>query len=392
MTVRDAIVAGNPAVGWSWRLARYMLIGFLAIAVFAPFIANDKPVYVREVGGAVSWPLLGGRAISEGYVDSIVKTGGRVIYPLVAFRHQGYTRLASRLQPPGTFSSRHGQSYRHWLGTDRLGRDLAAGLIYGCRKSLGIAVATSVLALLLGGLMGTLAGFWSDAMPIRWSLWRGLAILLGIYLIYLLYYDLIDNGPTMVLALFAVLMAWQAECRWWRGRIVKIPADALIMRLIEVFQSLPALVIIMVIASLRPRAGALWLIVCIAIIRWTSFARFMRAEVIRIKARDYTAASLMSGFSTKQILRYIIWPEAMGPLLVITAFSMSSIVLLESTLAFLGIGVGVDEVTWGTILAQARQLPGAWWLAVFPGVGLFVLVVCLNRVGDGLKRRYDVRD
>ncbi|MBK8505631.1 MAG: ABC transporter permease subunit [Saprospiraceae bacterium] len=100
----------------------------------------------------------------------------------------------------------------------------------------------------------------------------------------------------------------------------------------------------------------------------------------------------MSGLSSFKILTKYIMPEAFGPLVVIFAFGVSSVVLLESTLSFLGIGIPIEEVTWGTLLSQARNYSDAWWLALFPGLCIFLLVLSLNVVGNQLKRRFDPQD
>jgi len=365
------------------RIAWIILGLFVMVALLAPLIATDAPVYATRNGKSY-WPLFSGSHWTGRLSDY-----DRVILPPVAFKAQGEPDLEQRLKPPGTISREGNYEKVHWLGTDRLGRDVAAGLITGCRKSIWIAFLAMAVSAIAGTLLGASAGYWNNHLPIPWG-WKlvvaGLSVL---YAIYLWHYRLI-NVWIFLLIIIILLIVFSGLRR--DQKMINFPLDHVILKLIEIFQSIPALLLLMVITALVDSPGVLTIALLISLIRWASFARFTRAEVIKINARDYITAARVSGLGTLKILSRYILPEAFGPLVVVFAFGFSSVILLESTLSFLGIGLPVEEVTWGTMLSQARRYSSAWWLAVFPGLCILLLVFSLNLIGSQLKERYVPRD
>ncbi len=141
----------------------------------------------------------------------------------------------------------------------------------------------------------------------------------------------------------------------------------------------------MVLGTLLSTPSLTFLALIIALLRWPRFALFVRSEVQKIKARNDILAARISGLKDSTILFRLVLPEAMTSVVVIFAFGMASTIILESTLSFLGIGVPIDEVTWGSILGQARENISAWWLAIFPGVAIFILIMSLNFLGERLR-------
>ncbi len=311
--------------------------------------------------------------------------------PPVPFGQEGATNLELRLKPPGTVQRSGGYLRIHRLGTDRLGRDVAAGLIHGCRKSLWVALGATLIAILIGLIMGGLAGYWENRMPFLWSWHLIPSAIIFIYLLFLWTFQLINGLSVFIICLpIALFLAFNTRNKEnSQGGV--FPIDSLVLRCIEVFRSLPTLLILLVISALIRVPSMVTLAILIGFIRWTTFARFVRGEVLKIKARNYILSAKISGVSDRRIFLKYILPEAFGPLMVVFAFSTSSVILLESTLSFLGIGIPVDAVTWGTLLSQARQYPESWWLAVFPGFCILLLVLSLNILGDHLKRLYDVQ-
>lgn len=240
--------------------------------------------------------------------------------------------LAHRLASPNP---------HHWLGTDELGRDVLSRLLAGGRISLSVALWTAVLAALLGGFIGLLAG------------WRG-----GLW-------------------------------------------DAALMRLTDGVISLPLLPLLIVLAAVDPiRLGipAAWagsevfaiirLIVIIALVGWTTVSRLVRAQTLTVKARDHVRAAIALGVSpTRIVLRHIL-PHVTSPMLVATTMSMGGIILTESALSFLGLGVRPPIASWGNMLSGAMDLVwSAPLLALWPGLAIFLTVLGISLLGDGLNER-----
>ncbi|MEK7257256.1 MAG: ABC transporter permease [Bacteroidota bacterium] len=165
---------------------------------------------------------------------------------------------------------------------------------------------------------------------------------------------------------------------------MKLPLDLLVMRLVEMLNSIPGFLLLLSLVAVLQKSSIFWVMAIIGLIRWTSIARYLRAELLKVKNLGYVEAAKALGFSNRRILFRHALPNALPPALVTIAFGVASAILLESTLTFLGIGLSGDEVTWGSLLAKARIFPGAWWLAVFPGAAIFVTVTIFNLLGEGL--------
>jgi peptide/nickel transport system permease protein len=222
----------------------------------------------------------------------------------------------------------------HWLGTDELGRDVLARLIHGARVSLLVGFGAMLIASLLGLLLGVVAGYYGGA------------------------------------------------------------ADALISRLTEVTFTFPSFFFFIALAGMIRFSSALPLVVVMGLTRWTDIARLARAETLKLKQLDFVLAVRVLGASDLRVLLRHIVPNAMPPVLVAATFGVASAILLESALSFLGIGVPPPTSSWGELLTQAHRYlvhPGAWWLAVFPGLAVAGTVLIVNSAGEALQARFGVR-
>jgi peptide/nickel transport system permease protein len=232
------------------------------------------------------------------------------------------TNLAEKLQPPNR---------RHWMGTDDLGRDVAARMIHGAGISLKVGFVAVGIALVIGVLMGAAAGYYGGAV------------------------------------------------------------DVIISRLIEVVMCFPFFFLILaVIAFLPPSIYNIMIV--IGITRWTSIARYTRGEFLRLKNQEFTHAARALGASDRKIIFRHILPNAMAPVLVSATFGVANAILIEAALSFLGLGVQPPTASWGGILAAAKQfIDIAWWLAFFPGFAIFLTVTAYNVLGEGLRDASDPR-
>ncbi|MCP3915929.1 MAG: ABC transporter permease [bacterium] len=223
---------------------------------------------------------------------------------------------------------------RFLLGTDNIGRDLFVRILYGGRISLMVGIVSTVLLVLIGVVMGALAGYF--------------------------------------------------------GGIV----DILISRLIEIFQSIPAFFIILTAVAIIPEdkmPPIFAIVVVIALVRWTGVARLVRAEFLRLKDQEFVIAAQALGLSNRRVIFRHVLPNALGPVLVAAAFSIAAGILTESAVSFLGFGVKVPIPSWGSLLSEARGVAEYWWLQIFPGLLIFVTVFSYNIVGEGVRDALDPR-
>jgi len=236
--------------------------------------------------------------------------------------------IANRLQPPGWQDP---SGARHVLGTDHLGRDLLARVIFGARPALLVGFAAVMISGVLGMVMGLVSGYFG-------------------------------------------------------GRL-----DDLIMRLADVQLAFPFILLaIAVIGVLGPSLGTI--IVVIGVSSWVVYARVVRSAVLSLREREFVQAALALGSRDGRVLMRHILPNALTPWLVVATLDMARVIVIESALSFLGLGVQPPTPTWGGMLADGRvYISTAWWLATFPGLAILVTVLGINLFGDGLRDTLDPR-
>jgi peptide/nickel transport system permease protein len=256
-----------------------------------------------------------------------------LLAPVLAPEDPDAVDAANRLAPPGTPG--------HWLGTDDLGRDLLARVMVGGQISIAVGITSVVLAITLGTSIGALAGFF--------------------------------------------------------GRL-----DNPLMRITDLFLSLPVLPLRLVISylfrdSLRaafgPELGIFLMIVgVIGVLNWMPVARLVRASFLSLKQKEFVEAARSVGARDRRIIVRHILPNAISPILVAATIGVGGAILTESTLSFLGLGFPSDVPTWGRILYDARNyLDIAPHWAIFPGLLIFLTVLSINFIGDGLRDALDPR-
>lgn len=251
--------------------------------------------------------------------------------------------LAPWLAPHGPLAqdldrSMTAPSGAHWMGTDDLGRDLAARVLYGGRVSLQVGLLSAALALAIGLPLGALAG----------------------------------------------------SAGGW--------VDAGISRLVEAVLCLPTLVLVLALLAVAPP----WLEALPPVARvaavlgatgWVPVARYLRGEFLRLSGTEMVLAARAAGGGPLRVALRHVAPSALAPVLVTTSFAVGAAILLEATLSFLGLGLPPPTPSWGILLAEAREQVGrGWWLALFPGLALFATVLGCTMVGDGLRALLDPRD
>jgi peptide/nickel transport system permease protein len=228
--------------------------------------------------------------------------------------------LLGQPQPP---------SWAHPMGTDVLGRDMLARILFGARVSLAVGLLSAAMAAAIGTLIGAVAGYY-----------RGLT-------------------------------------------------DDLLMRFVDLMLSIPILPITILLAGiLRPSVGLI--VVIIGTFGWMGTARLVRSRFLSLRESEFVEASRALGAGAARIIVLHILPNALGPVVVATTLAVGGAIMLESALSFLGLGVQPPTPTWGNLLNEARQwLATAPWMAIFPGTLILITVLAVNFLGDGLRDALD---
>jgi len=380
-------------------MARWWLIGLLLVALLADFIANDRPL-IASVNDEVRFPVFHEYGQALGLVDNyapVVRNWQRAktdwaVWPPVPYA-AGSTDLknSNYRSPFGTQDT--GERARHWLGTDKLGRDVTAGLIRGTRVAVLVGFGSVLISLLLGIPLGGIAGFFGNdglrAPRYHWWGWTvgGVLGLLYASVSLLPYFGLESRWAILLLLLVAFVLGGLLLRSIFSllsplKKETAFPADTVVLQGVELFVNIPALVLLIALIAIvnRPSIGIVVLI--IGVLRWPSVARYLRSELLRIRSLPYIDAARVSGIPKWRILFRHALPNALGPLMVVSSFALGGAILLEAFLSFLGIGIPADEVTWGSLLRQSRTYPQAWWIAVFPGLLLTVTVLAANLLGE----------
>jgi len=397
-----------------WSLRIFYVIFF--VAVFADFLANEKPI-VAQLEGEVYFPVMNGYAVDlglSGWEDQFVtKRWDEHDYDFVLFPPIPYSATTIDVFNTdfvGPFDKQEVKSLRwkHWLGTDELGRDTAAGMIYGARVAIAVGVIAMSISTIIGILIGALAGYFGDN---RLRMSRIRLFLNIIAFIAALFYAFIarsyyfsnadDEGGLLQqvvisLLIFAgvfgianLLSSFLKRIKWL-GEKVTIAVDILVMRAIEILNSIPKLLLILSIVAIT-EPSVVNVMIIIGLISWTGIARFIRAELLRVRNLEYIEAAQALGFSETRIIWKHAVPNALTPVLIAIAFGIASAILTEAFLSFLGIGLAAEDVTWGSLLNLARGKFAAWWLAIFPGFAIFITVTIFNLLGEGLTDALDPR-
>lgn len=222
-------------------------------------------------------------------------------------------------------------SWQHWMGTDELGRDLMTRVIFGSRLSISIGLTTAAVALVIGTIYGSIAGY--------------------------------CGGKT----------------------------DSLLMRGVDIAYSLPDLLVMILVGVLVGR-GTQGILMALALVSWMGTARLVRAQFMQLKNEEFIEAARASGQSTLPMICKHFLPNAMGPIIVALTFIVPSAILSESTLSFIGLGLSPPACSWGTLAADGwRSLRTHPHLILFPSLFIFLTVLSFNFLGDGLRDALDPR-
>jgi len=310
------------------KVASATLILLSCVALFADCLASDLPIVLRLDGTLHLFPNIS-RPPALLSLDN--QTLRKQFSQGRGWAVMPLCEYGSEQQPEIVKPPPAAPDALHWLGTDDRGRDLFARLVHGTRVSLVVGFLSVVLYLLMGVPLGLVAGFYG-------------------------------------------------------GRV-----DWVVARLIEIGLTFPTFFLIVIIMALLERSSVTTISVVLALTRWPTIARLVRAEALRVREMDYVAASRVAGVRpVKTLLRHLL-PNVLGPVWVNIPFGVGGAILVESALTFLGFGTAPPTASWGEILSQAFQHQNLWWLTLPPGVLLFGTIASLNGLGGSLRRALDPR-
>lgn len=251
-----------------------------------------------------------------------------VFGPLITPHEPDAQNLRMRLVPPVWDA---GGTTEHILGTDTLGRDVLSRLLVGAQVSLSISGVATLLALVVGSVLGLFAGY------------RG---------------------------------GW---------------TDTILMRVADAQLAFPPLLLAIAVAAILQPSTTL-LIGVLFIRSWVVYARFLRASVMSLKHAEFVDATIVAGASSSRILFRHIAPNTFSVVIVICTLQLAELIIIESSLSFLGLGVQPPTPTWGSMLSEGRDyMASSWWLATFPGVAIALTVLSANLIGDLLRDWLDPR-
>lgn len=366
----DTASRASARVGLVW-------IGIIAFCgVFAPFLANSHPYLMKTVHGEVTSPLL--RHLTPADVIILIGALTAILFLLLRWipsyirwatfcvllaatialsawfvsppravvysKHrvmeaQGQIEWAIHAPVPYSPSDRQRDltgvrhptppDSTHWLGTEPTGDDILSRMIHASRIAMAVGFIATGIAMVLGVIIGGLMGYFS-----------GIVDLLG-------------------------------------------------MRLVEVFAAIPVFFLLLTFVAFFPRNLYLMMAI-IGITGWVGYARFIRAEFLKLRQQDFVQAARACGLPLRSILFKHMLPNGVAPVLVEASFGVAAAILYEATLSFLGVGL-VDEPSWGQLLNQAVSSGGGfhWWLATFPGLAIFLSVFGFNLVGEATRDAID---
>jgi peptide/nickel transport system permease protein len=357
------------------RLGAVWIALLVVLAVFAPLLANSQPLLVSQHGN-ISSPMLAALTpvdvillvafcIGLALVFTPVRLRIKLITFAVALVAASALSLALVSPPQLTVYSEYRAKERsgvydwvlhapvpyspkdylrdygdmglkapltrpgvHWFGTDENGADVLSRMIYAARIALGIGFIATGIAMFIGVILGGLMGYFSGAL------------------------------------------------------------DIIGMRLVEIFEAVPTLFLLLTLVAFFGRSLYLMMVI-IGITSWSGYARYIRAEFLKLRQTEFVQAAVACGLPLHSILFRHMLPNGIAPLLVAASFGVASAILAEATLSFLGLGL-VDDPSWGQMLNQAVQSSTFnWWMAAFPGGAIFLTVFAYNLIGEALRDAID---
>jgi peptide/nickel transport system permease protein len=396
----------------------YVVIFLAVIALFADFLANEKPIWCKY-NGVSYFPIFKEYGVGLGLtkwpkdlqnIDWINTTFESSVRPPVPYSPTTQDIFNSGFISPFGKQSVASPRWRHWLGTEAIGRDILSNLIHGLRIAFAVGIISMSIAAFIGILLGALAGYFGDN---RIQISRGSVIMGLVFGIIGYFYAFSARSYTLGdavgksflsflphLLLSLLIFFGSLAIGYGVGVLLKfipffrkkifLPIDLIVLRLIEILISIPRLFLIIAIVAVA-KPSVFLVMAVIGLTSWTDIARFIRAELLRVRSLEYIEAAEALGYSRWRILFKHAIPNSLSPVLITVAFGIAAAILIESFLSFIGVGIPPETLTWGKLLSLARGGKSELWVAIFPGFAIFLTVTLFNLIGEGLTDALDPR-
>ena len=356
---------------------------WILTALLADFLASSNPLFVKTTKG---WNYIGPYKEFDPNQQIIEKE----IWTPVPFSPDELDLSNNRFSEPGSKISTATTSRKHYLGTDRVGRDILSGLIHGARFSLIIVFLAVLCISIIGTIIGILMGFLGDNRASLSFLDLGLvaiSIFLAVFWGIKLKVVEFALGITLLIIIFWALSRFlKTQLPFLFSKRYRLPVDYILSRFLEIFETIPKLFLLLVLVSLWD-PGVDRLILALVLTGWVTLAKMVRGKALNLSNSTLFESLKSLGSNWTWSIRHHIIPFILPDVLAYVAYISGNIILIESALTFLGLGVGPDVVSWGSLLSLSVYKPDFWWLAVLPGLFIFAVVFSLVRIGDLLYER-----
>ncbi|MEN9522784.1 MAG: hypothetical protein RL065_1161 [Bacteroidota bacterium] len=409
-------------------LAVSWLVLMFTIGLFAPFIANNKPYYIRVFNHSY-YPLfyihhqidfydeLGNKKIIDcQQMDWKHLPFEKAIFPSIAYSPNTSDIINADYKAPNdeqNFITSTGKiepinfRFKHYLGTNKRGEDVCSGLIHGASISLIIGISAMLIAAFIGIFVGLIAGYFGNnklkmkrgsfyflmiGLAFAWFYgfqlqWFNLANALSISIFHFLLQILISFIISLLVLWAFYFFAEKTISRFsFFSTSIFVPVDSIVVKIIEIIVSLPIIILVISIAAIS-KPSFYNLILIISLVQWTSIARLIRAEMQKIKTSEFIQAAKILGINHFGILLKHALPNVISPVIISLSLGVAQAILIESSLSFLGVGLPTDVVSWGSLISAGCENFHAWWLVVFPGICIFGTILSFNIIGDSFRRK-----
>jgi peptide/nickel transport system permease protein len=365
---------------WDWKIP---ILGLLGMWILLPgWFAGEMPLVAKRVEGSWEINLLKANILSEN------RSHGEYVfawYAAIPFHPVKAQLKEGKFLPP------LGRGYSgkiHWLGTDHLGRDVLSGIIWGARTSLLVGFVAVAVALLFGVLLGPVVGYYG-VYPLRLKAGE---VLLGVLALTIpLFFVLGGIGGVWTLALVVGLLGaylYLLALKTLRIGKYEINIEGFTNAWLNVLDALPGLIIAIVFFMLYPKMNIWSLGVLLGILKMPVFYRILSGEVRHWVVKPFVMSALLEQKRWIFIFFTEVWPNLKYVVYLHSVYAMASAIITESTLSFLSLGgMTTDYVSWGMQLSLSRNYIGEWWLALFPGLCIFFVILFLRNTAKGWEKR-----
>jgi peptide/nickel transport system permease protein len=300
--------------------------------------------------------------------------------PLVSDFTSGATRLGEPVPPSSTY----------WLGTDRVFRDVFVRLAYGARLSLVIAIAATLISTIIGAGVGLVAGFYEGSEGVRIP-YASIVFAVGSFAFTVSGHARI-GGAMLLVALAVTAVTWALPKRAWLDG-PSLDADTALMRLVDIGLSFPFLLLVMALAAAFDRTTVSTILWTLGLTSWLGTARVVRAKTLSVRNLDFVGAARALGQPIRRILVSHVLPNVAGPVIVLSTAQVASMIIAESVLSYLGVGIAPPTPTWGHMLYEGQDVyVSAPWLLVAPACAILLSVLGFNLLGEGLRDALDPKE